>query len=517
MAGYYRGRSNFQNAGKPKRQWNPNWKKGPTVEPGSLWKPPAQFDEYQSAIIQHMDDPQSLIVDSKAGVGKTTVCCASMYHILEKHPNAKVGYLIYASRNKTEAVGKCPPKSVVSTVHAAGLKRLGSVYGKLEVSKDKNALIAETLIGMDEEKDEARYFLAKTIDLCNDYLIDDEKDVSFVMGKHGLDTCGYSEEFFSEKVMEGIKLGLKMIKDNKTVSFSEMVSAPLRFNLPLDPFDYLFTDECQDLNRSRTQFVLRSVGEKTKLVAVGDLNQQLFAFTGAEKDTIDKLRLATSAMTLPLNRTYRCGKAIVQLARTIVPEYEAAEGNEEGEVNTEVPESKMLEEAGPGDFILSRINAPLIGLAMNFLKQGRKCNIQGRDIGAGLLFMVKRSKAGDVDSFLSWLADWQQMEQERAVKSKRPVEQIADKADCLRAFCEGTRDIVEVRRRIKDMFDDKEEETDRIICSTIHRAKGLERDRVWLLESSFVIRPKNEDDERTERCCRYVAITRAKSVLNLVS
>jgi superfamily I DNA/RNA helicase len=51
---------------------------------------------------------------------------------------------------------------------------------------------------------------------------------------------------------------------------------------------------------------------------------------------------------------------------------------------------------------------------------------------------------------------------------------------------------------------------DFVVLSSVHKAKGLERDRVWLLEESFR-RSGGEEDN-----IRYVAITRAKRDLRLV-
>jgi superfamily I DNA/RNA helicase len=87
----------------------------------------------------------------------------------------------------------------------------------------------------------------------------------------------------------------------------------------------------------------------------------------------------------------------------------------------------------------------------------------------------------------------------------------------LEAFCEGQLDLSAVRERISSMFDETESnETARITLSTIHKSKGLERHRVWILESSFVVKAKSELDQEQERNIRYVALTRAKDSLFLV-
>ena len=48
-----------------------------------------------------------------------------------------------------------------------------------------------------------------------------------------------------------------------------------------------------------------------------------------------------------------------------------------------------------------------------------------------------------------------------------------------------------------------------VVCSSVHKAKGLEWNRVCLVESSF----KNREAEGEEANIYYVAVTRAKKIL----
>jgi len=70
-------------------------------------------------------------------------------------------------------------------------------------------------------------------------------------------------------------------------------------------------------------------------------------------------------------------------------------------------------------FILSRINAPLIGLALYFIKEKIPANIQGKDIGNNLLSLIRRSKCKKLPSFLSWLDKWSEKQIKRLNQKKK--------------------------------------------------------------------------------------------------
>jgi superfamily I DNA/RNA helicase len=90
------------------------------------------------------------------------------------------------------------------------------------------------------------------------------------------------------------------------------------------------------------------------------------------------------------------------------------------------------------------------------------------------------------------------------------LQAIADKASCLRAMCDGAQSLNEVTARIEALFSDDDNGA-RIVLSTTHKAKGLERDNVYLLRDTYLKRDKVEETN-----LYYVACTRAKTNLYLV-
>ena len=90
-------------------------------------------------------------------------------------------------------------------------------------------------------------------------------------------------------------------------------------------------------------------------------------------------------------------------------------------------------------------------------------------------------------------------------------EVIDDKVDTILSLTEGVGTVSEMSARMDKLFAD--DGPPRVICSTVHRAKGLESDRVWMLADTF--RPLGVSVE--EDNVRYVAVTRAMRSLRLVA
>ena len=148
---------------------------------------------------------------------------------------------------------------------------------------------------------------------------------------------------------------------------------------------------------------------------------------------------------------------------------------------------------------------------MTFLSEGRRANIQGRDVGASLAAFVKKSRAVSVEALRTHVEGWAKKECDRLAKKHRDTQSVEDRAACLIALSDGAQTVADVLARIEELFADKSSDAV-IMLSSTHKAKGLERDRVWLLEGTYRRYPETEEDN-----LYYVACTRARRTLMLVS
>lgn len=236
---------------------------------------------------------------------------------------------------------------------------------------------------------------------------------------------------------------------------------------------------------------------------------------------------------LPLTYTRRCGKAIVAEANKQVPDFHAFPDAPEGKVSfakfeaDSVVAETYTHLVVDGDMVLCRVNAPLVSQCFRFIRIGRRANIQGRDIGEGLISQIKKFDRVMTMELISDVSTWMYREMANENAKRNPSDEkliaIQDKADCIMALCENTLRVEEVIQRVRDIFTDEGQEQKRpgIRLSSIHRAKGLEAKRVFFLQPKGAKCPhplaRSEWQVEGERCLWYVAVTRAREELIHVS
>jgi len=464
------------------------------------------WSEYQRNIFADIANGSgNTQVDALAGTGKTSTIVEGFHYV----PTFKRSLMCAFNKSiQTELESRAPAEVTVKTLHALGYAACRRSFPKLG-APDNNKLGAYVKAekGNEGETYELRSFLSKTISLSKGYLASTPKQIDEVMDRHEIDTCGESRDAFiasALKIMEATK------KDTNRIDFDDMIWLPNVLGLRLDKHDFVFIDEAQDLNLAQINLALNSVNSSGRIISVGDEHQAIYGFRGADSNAIQNIVTRLNSKRMPLSVTYRCAKSIVDMAKTLVPQIEAAPNAEQGLVDY-CSTAKMEQNVKPGDFILSRVNAPLIKWCLALLKARIPANIQGRDMGKNLLSLIKKSNTNNVDVFLSWLNDYEAMETERLNNQRRDTSVISDKAECLRTLCEGTKSLAEVRANIESLFRDGDDK-DRVILSSTHKAKGLERDRVFMLNDTYKPAKGIEEANLT-----YVAYTRAKKELYLVS
>lgn len=456
------------------------------------------------------------VVVARAGSGKSSTIAESLNYV----PNGKTILMVAFSRiiaDELKARKDLPKnkKIVISTLHGLGMGMIKRRFPKSEFVKNKTYDLIDSLMatqGRTDWPNDYKYDLKNIVSKMKNLLVFDAEGVDQAMDYFDIDGGTFSKSR-EEFIQNALKL-LEMSKDpTSNFDFDDMIWFPYVLDLTGTRYDRIFIDETQDLSSAQIDLSLKSVKQDGRICAVGDPFQCIYAFRGADATAVDNVIEALDAKTMSLTMTFRCAKSIVRDAQKIVPDYRYAENASEGVVKRHLQYSDLNAEAKPGDFILSRANAPLVPLCLGFLRNGRPAKILGKEsLIDSFLKLIQKSKARDVHSLRNYIRNWKDAEIARLRKKygeKASTKRATDRADTIIALTEGMVSVEQVVLRMKAIISEAAS-SGHIVLSTTHQAKGLERDRVFILRDTYC---DDDCEEIEEQNLRYVAITRAKNYL----
>jgi hypothetical protein len=469
----------------------------------------------------------SLVVRARAGCGKTWTA----KRMFGMAPERDMLYVIFAKRNQLEAKAKIDDNRVdVLTFNALGYRFVRQVWPEArpddEVENDRVlAVVGEVAVAVrGAVKRLVGFAKNTTINPTVDELMDIADERMVECPEFEEEECGgWTARKLVEAAMKVLEAS-KVRDPQNRISFNDQLWLPMVMGWAHPMYDLVVVDECQDMNIPQLLMARKALRQGGRMCVIGDDFQAIFWFRGAASDGIDMMKRDLDAAELGLTVTRRCPKSVVRLAQRIVHDYQAAPDAPEGVVET-VRESSIVATARPGDAILSRINAPLMSLCLQLLRRGTPARIEGKDIGKQLLGVIDRIKARSVPDFMGKLRAWADRQLRRFAKSKhfkQKADSIADTVEMLEAMAEGAANMAEISSRADRLFGDSSKDNrPAVVLSSVHRAKGLEWDKVYLLHrtfnrrTSFGGKPIDPQQAREEKNIYYVALTRAKRHLVL--
>ncbi len=466
-----------------------------------------------------LDGSDHDLLEARAGTGKSTSCREGMWRLIEAGGNPSIRYCCFNKKIADEFAEKCPPGVDVGTMHRFGLQALQGAF-RCQVDKTKSYTILDGIPGAPEKR-YLRKSIAMLVGLAKNHgLRPDDPDIS---GK--LDDFAFTYDVETYRQADALyrmaaKVLARSAEMTALVDFDDMLWLPLLHPVKFPGVDDLFIDECQDLNPVQHELAgLLSGSGRT--VIVGDPYQSIYAFRGADSESIPKLRDKLGAKVLPLTVTFRCPRSHVELARQLVPDFEAHPTAPEGELQTLNPE--CIDEAQPGDMILCRANAPIISACLRAIGNLQPAVVRGRAIGDSLGAIVRKlGETATVPDFVRELARWRSKEIGRLEAkdgTEDLIEAVEDRASCLEAIAGACNGPAEIPRLIDRLFAD-DDSNGRITFSSVHRAKGSEARSVVYIQVPYGQkrdreRPPQQWELDQRRNLRYVALTRSLHSLTL--
>ena len=478
----------------------------------------------QQAIFDHVVQPasSSLIVEAVAGSGKTTTL-VELLKLLPADPDSILPpAVLFLAFNKLIAetlAARCPKNVLCKTFHSLGLAALSASLPKRPQIEARK--VPKIVFEMTEKDNPDVAAIIKLVSLAKgSLLLPDSSDSLWEdIIRH------YDVQL--EEPRQSLRIAKRALEKSNNdllqIDFDDMLYLAVLRRAPFQRYDYIMVDEAQDTNDIQIEMLRLMTTAKTKFVFVGDPHQAIYGFRGANADAMDRIKSAFSCTTLPLDISYRCAKAVVRKAQEYVRHIQPSNSAPEGQCQTL---SKYHEgHFQPGSAILCRNTAPVVGFAYQLLKRNIRCLIRGRDIGAQLCGVIKKMRADSIDCLIDRLGEWRAREVQRAAndQNESAIERIHDQHECLTFFIEqlpeDRRTVDTLLNRIVALFTD-DENKGVVTLSTVHKAKGLEWDEVFILDgpklmpSKFAKLPWQQAQERN---LIYVAITRAKQSLYYIN
>lgn len=449
----------------------------------------------------------NLVIEAFAGTGKTTTVKEAFNHA----PETRILYAVFNKRNQKEAEAKITDYRVdVKTLHSLGYAFIRNHWGcaKPDDYVEKDRVLNVVGRGCSDHAYIAA--LLKLVGFAKNTCVNPtESDLIDIA-----ETLDISADGISQRELAGSALlvlfASKTPDSQQRISFNDMVWLPVAMGWVKPCYGLVCIDEAQDMNLP--QLLMARGASNGRVIVVGDSRQAIYGFRGAVQDGMRMMKDSLSASGKMLSTTYRCPKAVVRIAAEIVPDYKAADTAPEGEV---ADCNDVVNNVRVGDAVLSRLNAPLMPLALSILRKNIPARIEGRDIGKQLIGMVRTMKAKSVPHFIQRVESWLSKQVERLEGTKgadKKIEQANDVAETLQALAQDSKSVTDIENRITSLFQDSEFcSKPAVVLSTVHRAKGLEFPRVFLLCDTFKKGKSKEEDN-----IWYVALTRAMNSLFMV-
>lgn len=497
---------------------------------GGQWMPVVETNDKHPAVGQISQ--RNLVVRARAGTGKTTTIIEG----INRAPDFPILVTAFNKGIADELNDRITnPGATAKTLHALGLEMIRRQWRRMPVEDNNRRgeradwLTAQALSAYEKTHEKVptpiRFLISRLHTYGREMTPLTYHTPGVVLGlafRFNLipDEAwrDYNVGFVVENAIAAIDHAAKWAPVYEVgVDYADMIFLPLAHNLTAKDYALVVVDEAQDLTVAQLEIARRVCSGR--ICIVGDDRQAIYGFRGADVGSLDRLKTELGAMELPLTVTYRCAKNIVARAQKLVPDIEAYSTNPDGQLDSIdllLTPDKILDEALPGDFILSRLNAPLVGLTLALLRRGKRARMLGKNIGDDVAKILKRLRCVDgtpIEDTLSRIHTWESktITKLAAYGQHDLIERTRDQAGILYALSEDTDTTGDLLRKCEWLFTNNI--GDQIVLSTVHKAKGKETDRVFVLMDTLYHRGRSREEENIE----YVAQTRAKKHLTLVN
>ncbi len=463
----------------------------------------------QKAVIEAFSTGASLKVNAFAGAGKTSTLVA-----IGDSTSVDGLYLSFNRKNADEAKQKFPTNVECSTTHSMACRAVRHKYYK---NKMFDSLTSEMIrrelkledfsfgspVGNRACQLDAKQLASLVSSTVRRWLYSAKEDVSRAeviftgaipfwpeLARTELEEC--------VKELSG-KCWQKMIDPTNPLPLSHDGYVKLwSLDSPRLNADFVLLDEAQDTNPVILDVLKK---QKCQIVYVGDRHQQIYEWRGA----VNAMDEIMTAHELKLTQSFRFGPAIADVANPILRKL----GEEQPLIGNSARQSRIG--ITRPQAILARTNSNLIVRFIDLIDKGKRVAIQGgSDEQLAILKEMQKIRNGFGSSLSEFLGirTWEELKSFTETDEGQSFGTLVKLADT-----HTIPKLIACLRKCSSI------ESAEVTMSTLHKAKGLEWNKVELLsdfapkseaESGKIAKLSNEDLR-----ILYVAVTRAKEELQI--
>ncbi|MEP7042775.1 MAG: UvrD-helicase domain-containing protein [Dokdonella sp.] len=283
----------------------------------------------QRAAVEYCDGP--LLVLAGAGSGKTRVITEKIAHLIKRRslPAAKIAAITFtnkAAREMRERVGRlvsgvAAEGLTVCTFHALGLKFLQIEHARANLRRGFSVLDADDTqsivkeLGPKGAKPDVLYALQSLLSRAKNEGLTPEQAAARATSAREREAADIYAAY------------QRRLAAFNAVDFDDLIRLPLGV-LETDSearagwrerLRYLLVDEYQDTNSAQYRLVKQLAGERGAFTAVGDDDQSIYAWRGANPENLGELsRDYPQLKVVKLEQNYRCGRRILRAANAVI-------------------------------------------------------------------------------------------------------------------------------------------------------------------------------------------------------
>ena len=492
---------------------------------------PSEYQEKFFDWVEH--GVGNALIKARSGSGKTTTAVSSMKLIPKTEKCLFIAFnkaIAEELNNRLKSRQNCTARTTHSLGYLMIKRNLGSNI-ELDEYKYRNYVksnIADLTTTNGEitsryQVEEYIDNITKLIDYARFNLAQSEKEINKIAQKYSI-PVSFDECIVAQKCLEWGKT------NTDTIDYTDMIWLPVELSLKPTglTYDWVFFDEVQDASLCSTQLFLKCIKRGGRFVCIGDDFQSINQFCGSSEDAFDFIMNYPNTTLFELPMSYRCAKNIVKFANNLVPDIISRENAPDGIIK----DNCHIRDIKEGDMVLCRSKAPLVNLYVKLLRKNINCYIKGQDIGTNLINELEKIDKEELnvdltnDGVFVRLYDKLFMERNKLMETRgldyddaTLSSIIMDKYDTiniLTILAEKFTTKKELINHIKEIF---KEDSQGVCLSTVHKAKGLEAENVYILCHSCMPSKLavHEWEKKQEYNIMYVAYTRAKNLLGFIS